>query len=284
MKLKIFENQRARIAGVIAVLLMVAAPGAADQLKGTLSADREAVRLGDEVTLLLELSGSGEAHFYEVEQPDLAALDRFSLVAVSQRNETDLGAAGEEFSIRFLYRIKAVKAGTESIPYIGVRYRKEGESEYRVLKVNGLDIVVGAAGMGFGERLFLLLIAVVVVLLLVVIYRTRRKAGRREKQVEPKAAGFEKSDAAVKALARVEEKDRLRINGDMGGYCTGLLEAVEEYLAEDPESQRSLMAGRLRDLCERLKYAREGEAEREVIEIGRKTELFLKEKIREGLE
>ena len=284
MKLKIFENQRARIAGLIAVLLMVAAPGAADQLKGTLSADREAVRLGDEVTLLLELSGAGEAHFYEVEQPDLAALERFSLVEVSQRNETDLGAAGEEFSIRFLYRIKAIKVGTESIPDIRVRYRKEGETEYRVLKVNGLDIVVGAAGMGFGERLFLLLIAMVVVLLLVVIYRTRRKAGRREKQVERKAAGFEKSDAAVKALARVEENDRLRINGDMGGYCTGLLEAVEGYLAEDPESERNLMAGRLRDLCERLKYAREGEAEREVIEIGRKTELFLKEKIREGLE
>jgi hypothetical protein len=79
----------------------------------------------------------------------------------------------------------------------------------------------------------------------------------------------------------MEEASRLKIDGDMGGYCTGILEAISGYLKEGGAAEIERIAERLNELCERVKYASDEEAEREIEGVRRKAELFFKKEIRE---
>lgn len=258
-------------------------PCGAVQLNGTLSADRETVRPGETVTLLLKVSGGEESKSYQIEQPDLPDLKQFTLLSVSQRNETDISGGKERFSVSFLYRLGAGEAGAEKIPGIEVRYREKGESESRVLSVSGIELIVKEAGWGRGRTILLVLLSAGIVAVLIALYRKKGQVGPGEAPAAPGEVGRGKSGAAVRALARLEEASRLKLEGDSGGYCGGILEALSEYLKEDRDREIDDIARRLNKLCERAKYASDRASEHEVEELGRRAEIFFKKRIREEL-
>jgi len=259
--------------------------------KGTLSADRTYVATGKMVRLLLRISGEGNPHACTLEQPVLPALAHLELVTVSQRNEVAFRSGTQVFSTTFLYTLKAHSPGGERIPAIQVRYKAEGDRESRTIAVEGLEIVVGE-GPHVSHRVIALIILVAAGgALLGTAWRLRaRKLERGAGGVKAGApggsvaAGDEKSRAAVGALAMVEDAHGLKVAGEWGEYGAQIFAALSSYLERDSAAEAEKLREALGALCERVRYAKDREAERGIEDCARKAEIFFKDKIRKQLE
>lgn len=259
--------------------------------KGTLSADRTYVATGEMVRLLLRISGEGNPRACTLEQPTLPALAHLELVTVSQRNEVAFRSGTQVFSTTFLYTLRARAPGGERIPAIQVRYKAEGDRESRTIAVEGLEIVVRE-----GRRVSRRAIALIVLVaaggaLLGAAWRLRaRKLKRGARGVKAgapggsAAGGDEKSRAAVGALAVVEDARGLKVAGAWGEYGAQIFAALSAYLERDSAAEVEELREALGALCERVRYAKDREAERGIEECARKAEIFFKNKIRKQFE
>ena len=274
---------------VLSVAWISNAEGAEDRAiseptpKGTLSADRKQVATGETVRLLLRISGEGKPSACIPEQPDLPALTHLKLLTVSQRNEVAFRSGAQVLSTIFLYTLEAQSPGRERIPAIQVNYKTGGGRESRTIAVEGLEIVVGE-----GRHINRCIIALIVLVgaggaLLGAAWRMRaRKVERGAGGMEAAAPGG--SVAAVEALAMVEDARGLKVAGEWGEYGARILAALATCLERDSAEDVEELREALGALCERVRYARDREAERGIEECARKAEIFFKNKIRKQFE
>lgn len=267
-----------------AAILCVARPSFAGDISGALTADRSRVGEGGTVCLALTVTAPGNARGCRPARPVLPPLRLFDLVSTSQRNEVAFGAAGETYSTTFLYVLRAKSAGEEAIPAIGVRGVKgeKGEGE-TLLTAPGLKLVVDPASRGlFRWGLAVAAVAVAAGTALAVSYIARRRGRPSARPVERRAATARPDDAALAALAAMEDARPLRLSGDWGAYAARIHGALADCAARGGDPELAEIAGVLGALGERVRYARDVEAERAIGESVRKAELILKRKIREG--
>ena len=262
---------------------LIAPMAVAGELKGALTADREIVRVGEVVKLLLTISGSGPADSYEIDQPVFPKLKNLSLIEISQRNEIARCPGGESFSTHFLYVFKIKKPGEEKIPAIQVKYRKKGEDESQAVKVEGLKITLKKAEWGRAAILGLAIIIVGLGIILVVIFRRRKRIVAEKPLSRVSEEKVRKSDDPVKALGSIEEARRQKIAGDPGAFCSEVVRALKVYHEKERDAEIEGFVRKLENLCERVNYGRDEVAEREIDELVRKAELCLNKKIREEL-
>jgi len=259
--------------------------------KGALSADTTHVVAGETVRLLLRISGGGDLRAAAFEQPTLPALTHLGLMTVSQRNEVAFRSGEQVFSTTFLYTLTARSPGSEKIPGIRVKYRAEGDRESRAIAVDGLEIVIGERRHISRRAIALIMLVVAGSALLRAAWRQRARGpkGTSGGLKAPEHGGFvaadkEKSRAAVEGLAMVEDARGLKLAGEWGHYGARVMAALSAYLEREPAAEVEKLRETVRALGERVRYARDREAEGGIEECARKAEIFFKNEIRKQLE
>ncbi len=259
--------------------------------KGDLSADTTHVVAGETVRLLLRISGGEELRAASFEQPILPTLAHLELISVSQRNEVAFRPGGQFFSTTFLYTLRARSPGSEKIPGIQVKYKVDGEKESRTVAVDGLEIVV-AERRNINRRAIALIMLVVAggaLLRSAWRRRSRKPEGRGEVSKPAAPGGFtaadkQKSRAAVEGLAMVEGARGLKLAGEWGQYGARVMAALSAYLEREPAAEVEKLREKVCALCERVRYAKDREAEKGIEECARKAEIFFKNEIRKQLD
>ena len=277
-----------------AALLCVSGPVRAAGVTGVLTADRTRVAEGGTVRLALTVTAPGSAREGQVAQPVLPPLKRFDLISTGQRNEAVFSADGGTYSTTFLYALRAKSAGTEEIPAIEVRgAREEGEKGVKgvkgekgpLLTVAGIALTVEPAGrVVYRWGLAIAVIAGAAGAALAVSCLARRRRRPVPPPAQRGAAESRRHEGATDALAAMEDARALRLAGDWGAYAARIHQALAACAARGGGAELSAIAETLKGVCERVRYARDAEAERGVQECVRKAELILKQKIREGAE
>ena len=267
---------------VIAAVLMAVLPAEGAELKGAVSVEKERVAVGDTVKLLVKVTGGGSADAWRIEQPELPGLRRLSLKGVSQRNEAFFDDGGSRFTVSFLYTLAAEKPGKEDVPAIEVSYSAPGGKGKKTLKLSGIAVEVTPAPGTWTRALAVVAVAAGAGAILIVVGLVRRRR-RREPPAPVERKEERDVDAPVVALGRIEDARRLDLEGDRGGYCSEVRAALEDYFGSSgDEEARGLVEG-LADLCERVKFAGDEEAGRELDDVVRRALLLLRKRIREQL-
>ena len=268
-----------------AALLGIPWPARAAGVTGVLTADRTRVAEGGTIRLALTITAPGSAREYRVAQPVLPPLKRFNLISTGQRNEAVSGADGGTYSATFLYALRAKSAGTEEIPAIEVREeREEGVKGEKgpLLTVAGIVLTVEPAGrVVYRWGLAIAVIAGVAGAALAVSCLARRRPVPPPAPRE--AAESRRHEGAIDARAAMEDARAIRLSGDWGAYAARIHQALAACAARGGGAELSAIAKTIEGVCERVRYARDAEAERGIQECVRKAELILKQKIREGV-
>ncbi len=258
--------------------------------KGVLSADKKQVVVGETVHLLLDISGGEGLRAGVFEQPALPMLAHLALLTVGQRNELAFRSGGRVFSTTFLYTLKARSPGAEKIPAIQVKYRGVGDGESHTISVEGLEITIGEGRRVERRTVALVILVIAGGALLGAAWRMRarrRKGGDVESKMPecegPGSAEREKSRGAVEALAMLEDAHGLKTAGEWGEYGARITAALSAYLERDSSAEIEKLKGGADALCERVRYAKDRDAERGIEECARKAEIFFKNKIRESI-
>jgi len=280
--------RHALIAMALSMIPHLAAHAAGDGIEGALSIEKERVEEGSDFTLTLTITGSGKPESFVLEQPLLPKLKYLDLVTCEQRNEAAVRSGKELFTITISYTLRAKEAGEEKIPDLEVKYRKVGERESRTLRVGGVKVLVeqrSSGGRGYGAVVVLAGAGIAAVILIARFYAARRARSHGEtgSQEDAPVEEPETSLAAVVALSRMEDAQKLKREGRWGEYGSAVLDAVSEYFerCDDPELRELIES--LRDLCEKTRYAHDEDAERGIEACARKAEIFFKKKIRESV-
>ena len=269
-----------------AALLSIPGSARAAGVTGVLTADRTRVAEGGTVRLALTITAPGFAREYRVAQPVLPPLKRFDLISTGQRNEAVSGADGGTYSATFLYALRAKSAGTEEIPAIDVKGAKgEKGKEETLLTVAGIALTVEPAGrVVYRWGLAIAVIAGAAGAALAVSCLARRRRRTVPPPAPREAAESRRHEGAIDALAAMEDARALRLSGDWGAYAARIHQALAACAARGGGAELSAIAETLEGVCERVRYARDAEAERGIQECVRKAELILKQKIREGVQ
>lgn len=279
------ERAAARIARACAAAAVACMAGSAlaGGVTGSLTADRTRVAEGGSVRLALTVAAPASARGRLLAQPVLPPLKRFDLVSTGQRNETVFGAGGGTYSVTFLYALRAKSEGTETIPPIAVREagregakgeKKEGAP---LVTVPGITLTVAPAG----RTVFRWGIAVFVAAG-VAAAALGAATLRRRRIAPPASAAPARPSGALEALAAMEEARPLAVSGTWGEYAARVHGAISAYAERAGDLELRGLAESIGALTERVRYARDPDAERAIRDGARRAELALKKMIREG--
>lgn len=291
---KSHERRASRAIALVgcAAATLFLAPGAmrAGEMTGALSADKTRVAEGGTVRLALTVAGPASARGRQILQPTLPPMERFELLSTGQRNEAVIAGEGGSFTATFLYTLRAKKAGEERIPAVQVREkgergekgekREDGKEDTELLlTVDGLTLTVEPAGRAVSRGG--LVVAVIAGISALALTASCLARGRRRPPSAP-AASPPRGGHALSALAAMEDARPLLHSGDWGVYAERIQCAIADYAVREGNGELAALAGSLVALCERVRYARDEEAEREIREGVRRAERILRLKLREG--
>jgi len=274
-------------AGCAAASLGLAArPARAGGLTGALAADKSRVAEGGIVRLVLTVSGPASSPAIRLLQPLFPPTERFELLSTGQRNEISIGKDGETFSAAFLYTLRAREAGEERIPAFEVREKvgdgeqgeKGGEErDTLLLTVEGITLVVEPPGRGVYRAG--IVVAAVAGLSAAALAASCLARRRRPLSAAPPPP---RGGCALAALAAMEDARPLLGAGDRGAYAGAIHPALAECAAREGDEELAALAGSLAALRERVRYAKDEEAEREIRDGVRRAEQILKRKLRDA--
>lgn len=258
-----------------------AQPAPPGDLAGSLTADRTRVAEGGEVRLALTVTARGSAMGRKPALPALPPLKRFELLSAGQRNEAAYAADGGSRSVSFLYALRAKSEGTESIPPVEILGEDEKGEKGALLTVPGITLTVEPAGRAvfrWGIAVCVAAFAAAAALAASIPRRKRRRAAPPPPPVPP---GTRRRDDAAGALAAIEEARPLMLSGDWGEYAARVHRALAGFAGRGGGPQIADLAESAGERLERVRYARDPEAERAILESVRKAEIILRKMMRE---